>query len=73
MAARVAGLVDLRGDRRRWTDTGPARWNSEHLGLLVLVPLTVLAPVVTGDITLLLVGFMLALSAATPPVQLGRD
>ncbi|WP_395311180.1 DUF2339 domain-containing protein [Mycobacterium sp. AMU20-3851] len=49
------------------------RWNSEHLGLLVLVPLTVLAPVVTGDITLLLVGFMLALSAVTLPVQLGRD
>ena len=40
------------------------RWNSEHLGLLVLVPLIVLAPVVTDGITLLLVGFMLALSAA---------
>ncbi len=49
------------------------RWDSEHLGLLVLVPLTVLAPVVTGDITLLLVGFMLALAAVTLPVQLGRD
>ena len=40
------------------------RWDSEHLGLLVLVPLIVLAPVVTDGITLLLVGFMLALSAA---------
>lgn len=49
------------------------RWDSEHLGLLVLVPLTVLAPVVVGDITLLLIGFMLALSAATLPVQLGKD
>ncbi|MCF6390598.1 DUF2339 domain-containing protein [Mycobacterium sp. MBM] len=49
------------------------RWDSEHLALLVLVPLTVLAPVVVGDITLLLVGFMLALSAATLPVQVGRD
>ncbi|BBY42702.1 hypothetical protein A5765_22410 [Mycolicibacterium celeriflavum] len=49
------------------------RWNSEHLGLLVLVPLLVLAPVVVGGITLLLVAFMLALSAASLPVQLGRD
>ncbi|MDZ7884365.1 MAG: DUF2339 domain-containing protein [Mycobacterium sp.] len=49
------------------------RWDSEHLALLVLVPLTVLAPVVVGDITLLLIGFMLALSAATLPAQLGRD
>ncbi|KRD17130.1 hypothetical protein ASE48_25775 [Mycobacterium sp. Root265] len=49
------------------------RWDSEHLGLLVLIPLAVLAPVVVGDITLLLIGFMLALSAATLPVQLGKD
>ena len=49
------------------------RWNSEHLALLVLVPLLGLGPVVVGDITLLLVGFMLALSAATLPVQLGKD
>jgi uncharacterized membrane protein len=49
------------------------RWDSQHLGLLVLVPLTVLAPVVTDGITLLLVGFMLALSAAALPVQLGKD
>lgn len=49
------------------------RWNSEHLGLLVLVPLLVLAPVVVGGVTLLLVAFMLALSAAALPVQLGRD
>ena len=49
------------------------RWDSEHLGVLVLVPLIVLAPVVTDGITLLLVGFMLALSAASLPVQLGKD
>ena len=49
------------------------RWDSRHLGLLVLVPLIVLAPVVTDGITLLLVGFMLALSAASLPVQLGKD
>ncbi|MDT5000390.1 MAG: hypothetical protein QOK12_2495 [Mycobacterium sp.] len=49
------------------------RWDSEHLGLLVLVPLIALGPVVTDGITLLLVGFMLALSAATLPVQLGKD
>ena len=49
------------------------RWDSEHLGLLVLVPLIILAPVVTDGITLLLVGFMLALSAAALPVQLGKD
>jgi len=49
------------------------RWDSQHLGLLVLVPLIGLAPAVTDGITLLLVGFMLALSAASLPVQLGRD
>ncbi len=48
-------------------------WNSEQLGLLVLVPLTFLAPVVTDGVTLLLIGFMLALSAATLPVQWARD
>lgn len=49
------------------------RWNSEHLGLLVLVPLIGLAPVITDGITLLLIGFMLALTAASLPVQYGRD
>ncbi|MCV6975795.1 DUF2339 domain-containing protein [Mycobacterium bourgelatii] len=49
------------------------RWDSEHLGLLVLLPLIVLAPVITRGVDLLLVGFMLALSAAALPVQLGKD
>ncbi|MGE0216233.1 DUF2339 domain-containing protein [Mycolicibacterium sp.] len=49
------------------------RWDSQQLGLLVLIPLIVLAPVVTDGITLLLVGFMLALSVVSVPVQLGRD
>ncbi|CAN5436015.1 DUF2339 domain-containing protein [soil metagenome] len=49
------------------------RWDSEQLGLLVLVPLIVLAPIVTDGITLTLVAFMLALSAVSLPVQLGKD
>lgn len=49
------------------------RWDSEHLALLVLVPLIGLAPVVTDGFTLLLVGFMLALSAVSLPAALGKD
>lgn len=49
------------------------RWNAEHLGLLVLVPLIGLGPVVADGITEVLVGFMLALGAASVPVQVGRD
>ncbi len=49
------------------------RWGSEHLGLLVLVPLIGLAPVVTDGITMMLIAFMLALAAASLPVQLGKD
>ncbi|MBU8811647.1 DUF2339 domain-containing protein [Mycolicibacterium goodii] len=49
------------------------RWDSEPLALLVLVPLIGLAPVITDGVTLLLIGFMLALSAASLPVQFGRD
>lgn len=49
------------------------RWDSEHLALLVLIPLLGLGPAVVGGITLLLVGFMIALSAATLPIQVGRD
>ncbi|CAN5607973.1 DUF2339 domain-containing protein [soil metagenome] len=49
------------------------RWDSQHLGLLVLIPLAVLAPIVSDGATVLLIGFMLALSAASLPVQLGKD
>lgn len=49
------------------------RWDSEHLALLVLVPLLALGPAVVGGVTLLLVGFMIALSAATLPIQIGKD
>ncbi|MDP7705116.1 DUF2339 domain-containing protein [Mycobacterium sp. TY815] len=49
------------------------RWDSEHLALLVLVPLIVLAPEITHGVHLLLISFMLALSAAALPVQLGKD
>lgn len=49
------------------------RWNSQQLALLVLVPLAVLAPVVADGVSLLLIGFMLALSVASLPVQLGKD
>jgi len=49
------------------------RWDSQQLALLVLVPLAVLAPLVADGVSLLLIGFMLALSAASLPVQLGKD
>lgn len=49
------------------------RWDSEHLAVLVLVPLIGLAPVLTGDVDLLLIGFLLALSATALPIQLGKD
>ncbi len=49
------------------------RWNSQHLGLLVFVPLIVLAPIVTDGITMLLIAFMLTISAASLLVQLGKD
>lgn len=49
------------------------RWGSEQLAVLVLVPLVILAPVITDGVTLLLIGFMIALSAAALLVQIGRD
>ncbi|OBK76909.1 DUF2339 domain-containing protein, partial [Mycobacterium sp. 1274761.0] len=49
------------------------RWDSQHLGLLVLVPLIVLAPIITDGITILLIGFMLAISAVSLLAQLGKD
>ncbi|OFJ50756.1 DUF2339 domain-containing protein [Mycolicibacterium grossiae] len=49
------------------------QWNSEHLGMLVVVPLIGLAPMVGDGVTLLVVGFLLALAAASLPIQLGRS
>ena len=49
------------------------RWSSETLGLLVVVPLIVLAPVVTGGFTLVTACFMLALSAVGLLLQIDRD
>ena len=49
------------------------RWDSEHLGLLVLVPVFILAPVLTNGPSLLLVGFMLAMAIGSFPIQLGKD
>lgn len=49
------------------------RWDAEALGLLVLVPLLGLAPVVADGLTPVLIGFMLALAAASVAVQVGRD
>ncbi|MGV0625006.1 DUF2339 domain-containing protein [Mycolicibacter minnesotensis] len=49
------------------------RWDSEYLGVLVLAPMIVLGPILTGGVDLLLIGFLLTLSAAVLPVQLGKD
>jgi uncharacterized membrane protein len=49
------------------------RWDSQHLAVLVFLPLLVLAPVITDGVTVLLIGFMLALSASALPTQIGRD
>jgi uncharacterized membrane protein len=49
------------------------RWDAQHLGSLVLVPLIGLGPVVADGFTPLLIGFMLALGAVSVPVALGRD
>ncbi|KAA0096156.1 DUF2339 domain-containing protein [Mycolicibacterium sp. P1-18] len=48
-------------------------WDAEPLGLLVLVPLIGLGPVVADGVGVVLVGFMLALGAASLLIQLGRD
>ena len=49
------------------------RWESEHLGLLVLVPLLGVAPVVAEGFSPALLAFMLGLAIASIPAQLGRD
>jgi hypothetical protein len=49
------------------------RWSSEALGLLVMVPLMVLAPIITGGFDLVTACFMLALSAAGLLTQIDHD
>lgn len=49
------------------------RWRSEHLGLLVVVPLIVLGPVLTGGLDMTLIAFMVVLAAASSWVQWHRD
>lgn len=49
------------------------RWDSQHLGLLVVVPLIGLAPGITHGVDLMVIGFMLALSVAALAVQWGKD
>ena len=48
-------------------------WNSQALGVLVVVPVAVLAPALTQGVDIVLVSFMLVLAAASGWVQLGRD
>lgn len=59
------------GRRRRAHAVAPMELRT--FGLLVLVPLIGLGPVVADGITVVLVGFMLALGAVSVPVQLGKD
>ncbi|WJG12332.1 DUF2339 domain-containing protein [Gordonia sp. Swx-4] len=49
------------------------RWRSEYLGLLVVVPLIVLGPMLTGGLDMTLIAFMVVLAAASAWVQWGRD
>jgi uncharacterized membrane protein len=64
MSAAVIGAAGLALARH---------WDSQRLGLLVQVPLILLAPIITDGITMLLIAFMLAISAASLPIQLGKD
>ncbi len=49
------------------------RWDSQTLCLMVSLPLLVFAPIVTGGVDEVLIGFMLAYAAATLWLQPGRD
>lgn len=49
------------------------RWDSEHLGILVVVPLIALAPVLTGGLDMTLIAFMVMLAIASSWVQVGHD
>lgn len=49
------------------------RWHSQTLTLMVSIPMLVLAPIVTGGIDHVLIGFLLVYAAATLWIQVGRD
>ncbi|MEO9327259.1 DUF2339 domain-containing protein [Gordonia aurantiaca] len=50
-----------------------SRWDSEHLGVLVIVPLIALAPVLTDGLDMTLIASMVMLAVASSWVQIGRD
>ncbi|WP_336793983.1 DUF2339 domain-containing protein [Gordonia malaquae] len=49
------------------------RWESQTLGLMVSIPVLLLAPIVTQGIDETLVAFMIVYVAATTWIQVGRD
>lgn len=67
VALIIAGVIAGAGlGISRW-------WSSEWLGVAVMVPLLVLAPIITGGVDFSLIAFMLVLSAAALWVPIGRD
>ncbi|GAB17003.1 hypothetical protein GOEFS_018_00360 [Gordonia effusa NBRC 100432] len=63
----VAGLIAVAGlALSRW-------WDSEWIGVLVIVPLVFLGPVITRGFDFTLIAFMLVLSAAALWVPIGKD
>ncbi|MGC5248646.1 DUF2339 domain-containing protein [Gordonia sp. DT219] len=53
---------------------GVARWwDSQTLALMVGVPVLVFAPIITGGVDAVLVGFMLCVAASALWIQLGRN
>ncbi|NMM84497.1 hypothetical protein B2J88_08985 [Rhodococcus sp. SRB_17] len=49
------------------------KWDSEPLALLIVLGAALLAPVLTGAITLTLIGFLVAIQLAAFSAQLGRE
>lgn len=63
----VAGVVAGAGlGISRW-------WDSQSLGVLTVIPLLVLAPIITRGLDFTLIAFMLVLSAAALWVPIGKD
>ncbi|WP_165943072.1 DUF2339 domain-containing protein [Gordonia zhaorongruii] len=48
-------------------------WNSQAMGLMVSIPVLLLAPFVTAGVTVTLVGFVLVYAATTLWIQVGRN